>query len=213
MIALRRRDVAELNALARALMETHGRLGRERLQLGAARVRARRPSRLPPQLGRARRQERNARNGRSRSTANAARSRADRPRRPRRARPLPISRRATSAMRYALTGHAAQGVTVDRAFVLGSGDARLQEWGYVALSRAREETRLYVTGEPARAREPRPRPRRPRPGHRASRRRSRSQRSSGSPSTSDRFRRDHGTTPALRSTGIDPSASREGGCG
>ena len=27
MIALRRRDVAELNALARALMETHGRLG------------------------------------------------------------------------------------------------------------------------------------------------------------------------------------------
>src|SRR5439155_13460395 len=31
MIALRRRDVAELNALARALMESHGRLGRERL--------------------------------------------------------------------------------------------------------------------------------------------------------------------------------------
>ena len=34
MIALRRRDVAELNALARALMESHGRLGRERLELG-----------------------------------------------------------------------------------------------------------------------------------------------------------------------------------
>ena len=34
MIALRRRDVAELNALARGLMETHGRLGRDRLQVG-----------------------------------------------------------------------------------------------------------------------------------------------------------------------------------
>jgi len=47
---------------------------------------------------------------------------------------------------YALTGHAAQGLTVERAFVLGAGEARLQEWGYVAISRAREETRLYVTG-------------------------------------------------------------------
>jgi hypothetical protein len=47
---------------------------------------------------------------------------------------------------YALTGHAAQGLTVERAFVLGAGEARLQEWGYVALSRAREATRLYVTG-------------------------------------------------------------------
>jgi hypothetical protein len=46
---------------------------------------------------------------------------------------------------YALTGHAAQGLTVERAFVLGAGEARLQEWGYVALSRARAETRLYVT--------------------------------------------------------------------
>lgn len=46
---------------------------------------------------------------------------------------------------YALTGHAAQGLTVERAFVLGSGEGRLQEWGYVALSRARETTRLYVT--------------------------------------------------------------------
>ena len=49
---------------------------------------------------------------------------------------------------YALTGHAAQGLTVERAFVLGAGEARLQEWGYVALSRARAETRLYVTGNP-----------------------------------------------------------------
>ena len=49
---------------------------------------------------------------------------------------------------YALTGHAAQGLTVERAFVLGCERGRLMEWGYVALSRAREQTRLYVTGNP-----------------------------------------------------------------
>ena len=36
MIALRRRDVSELNALGRTLMETHGRLGSERLTIGGA---------------------------------------------------------------------------------------------------------------------------------------------------------------------------------
>src|SRR5439155_19829221 len=43
---------------------------------------------------------------------------------------------------------AGQGVTVERAFVHGVGGQRLQEWGYVALSRARQETRLYVTAIP-----------------------------------------------------------------
>ena len=47
---------------------------------------------------------------------------------------------------YALTGHAAQGLTVERAFVLGSDRGRLQEWGYVALSRASANTRLFITG-------------------------------------------------------------------
>jgi conjugative relaxase-like TrwC/TraI family protein len=45
---------------------------------------------------------------------------------------------------YALTGHAAQGATVDRAFVLLHDQGALQEWGYVACSRARLETRLYL---------------------------------------------------------------------
>jgi conjugative relaxase-like TrwC/TraI family protein len=45
---------------------------------------------------------------------------------------------------YALTAHAAQGVTVDRAHVLLSDQGALQEWGYVACTRARLETRLYL---------------------------------------------------------------------
>ncbi|MGD9572386.1 MAG: MobF family relaxase [Thermoleophilia bacterium] len=45
---------------------------------------------------------------------------------------------------YALTGHAAQGLTIDRAFVLVRAEGALAEWGYVATSRARAETRLYA---------------------------------------------------------------------
>lgn len=44
---------------------------------------------------------------------------------------------------YAITGHKAQGMTTDRAFVLGD-DSLYREWGYVAMSRGREENRLYV---------------------------------------------------------------------
>jgi conjugative relaxase-like TrwC/TraI family protein len=47
---------------------------------------------------------------------------------------------------YALTGHAAQGVTADRTFVLLTDQGALQEWGYVACSRARLQTRLYLAG-------------------------------------------------------------------
>jgi conjugative relaxase-like TrwC/TraI family protein len=51
---------------------------------------------------------------------------------------------------YAVTAHKAQGVTVERAFVLGSEEVT-REWGYTALSRARAESRLYlVGGEPLR---------------------------------------------------------------
>ncbi|MDP8930594.1 MAG: AAA family ATPase, partial [Actinomycetota bacterium] len=46
---------------------------------------------------------------------------------------------------YAITGHKAQGLTVDHTFVLGSPEL-YREWGYVALSRGRESNRLYVHG-------------------------------------------------------------------
>jgi hypothetical protein len=46
---------------------------------------------------------------------------------------------------YALTVHRAQGATVDRAHVLAAGGGR--ELAYVALSRARDHTRIYATAD------------------------------------------------------------------
>ncbi|MGI8479613.1 MAG: MobF family relaxase, partial [Gaiellaceae bacterium] len=147
MLALHRRDVADLNQLARSLMEADGRLGKERLTIpgrefaAGDRVVCLRNSDL---LG--------VKNG---TTGTVKRVDLDQrtlivstDRGP----TVELSRRylETGNVRhaYALTGHAAQGLTVERAFVLGAGEARLQEWGYVALSRARAQTRLYVTGNP-----------------------------------------------------------------
>ncbi len=47
---------------------------------------------------------------------------------------------------YAMTVHKAQGLTCDRAYVLGTDDL-YAEAGYTALSRGRYENRLYVTAE------------------------------------------------------------------
>jgi hypothetical protein len=51
---------------------------------------------------------------------------------------------------YAITGHKAQGMTVDHTFVLGS-DELYREWGYVALSRGRHSNHLYVHGATTRS--------------------------------------------------------------
>lgn len=146
MLAHRRNDVAELNALARALLESEGRLGRKRLEVGGQdfrvgdRVVCRRNS-LSLDL----------RNGTlgtihavepARGTLILGTDRGTR---------VELTRAYLEAGHvehaYALTGHAAQGLTVDRAFLLGSAHGQLQEWGYVGLSRARTETRLYLAEE------------------------------------------------------------------
>ena len=46
---------------------------------------------------------------------------------------------------YAITGHAAQGTTVERSFVLADPSLS-QEWGYTALTRGRESNHLYLAG-------------------------------------------------------------------
>jgi conjugative relaxase-like TrwC/TraI family protein len=147
MLALRRRDVTDLNQLARSLMEIDGRLGKERLTIpgrefavGDRVVCLRNSDLLGVKNGTTGTVERIVLDQRALVVATD------------RGPTVELSRRylETDNVRhaYALTGHAAQGLTVERAFVLGAGDARLQEWGYVALSRARAQTRLYVTGNP-----------------------------------------------------------------
>jgi conjugative relaxase-like TrwC/TraI family protein len=144
MIAHRRADVGELNALARRLMEREGRLGQERLSVGDLELRAgdrivcRRNS---DALG--------VRNGTLGTVAGVHPDRGAVTLAPDRGGEVELPRRYLEAGHvqhaYALTGHAGQGLTVEHAFVLGSDRGRLQEWGYVALSRARKQTHLYVT--------------------------------------------------------------------
>jgi hypothetical protein len=147
MLALRRRDVADLNQLARQLMDADGRLGRERLCVSEREFAAgdrvvclRNSDRLGVKNGTTGTVQRI---DTERRTLTLATDRGP---------TVELSRRYLERENvrhaYALTGHAAQGLTVARAFVLGAGEARLQEWGYVALSRARAQTRLYVTGTP-----------------------------------------------------------------
>jgi conjugative relaxase-like TrwC/TraI family protein len=147
MLALRRRDVADLNQLARQLMDADDRLGKERMRVSEREFAA--GDRIVCLRNSDRLGVKNGTTGTvqsvdiDRRTVMLATDRGP---------TVELNRRYLEAGNvrhaYALTGHAAQGLTVERAFVLAAGEARLQEWGYVALSRAREQTRLYVTGTP-----------------------------------------------------------------
>ncbi|HMJ36775.1 MAG TPA: MobF family relaxase [Baekduia sp.] len=142
MIAHRRSDVAELNALAHARMHRDGQLGEEELAAGdrsfsvGDRVIARR-------------------NDRRVGVVNGTRGEVVRIDREQRTLTVRTARDAELRLEgsyldegwlehgYALTAHAAQGATVDRSFVLGS-DELYREWGYAALSRHRDQARFYV---------------------------------------------------------------------
>ena len=139
MIAYRRADVAELNTVARTLLNEQGRLGRERLRLDNG---------LELAVG-----DRIlcTRNDHQLQIANGNRGTVVDVDRKQRAVVVDLddSRRVTLPARYlvaghvsygyALTGHKTQGLTVERAFVLADDQRALKEWGYVALSRARDE--------------------------------------------------------------------------
>jgi conjugative relaxase-like TrwC/TraI family protein len=144
MIAYRRTDVAELNQVARSLLDQQGKLGHGRLQIGNG---------LELAVG-----DRIlcTRNERSLALANGSRGTVVDVKPARReividldeGRRLTLPRHYLDAGHvghaYALTGHKVQGLTVERAFVLADDRRALKEWGYVALSRAREQTRVYA---------------------------------------------------------------------
>ncbi|HEY2935284.1 MAG TPA: MobF family relaxase [Gaiellaceae bacterium] len=140
MLAHRRADVRDLNDAARTLLLRAGRLGPEALELGERefrvgdRVLCRRND---PRLG--------VRNG-TRATIVDLDDRSVTLRTDKGAsRRVPLAYSADHLEHgYALTGHAAQGATVERAFVFLNDHGALHEWGYVACSRARTETRLYL---------------------------------------------------------------------
>ena len=50
---------------------------------------------------------------------------------------------------YAVTVHKAQGMTVENAYVMAGGRMQDREMSYVAMSRAKEKTRVYAQGEDA----------------------------------------------------------------
>ncbi|MCW3000544.1 MAG: conjugative relaxase [Solirubrobacterales bacterium] len=142
MIAHRRSDVADLNALARERMCRDGRLGEQEL------ITERRAFAVGDRVI-ARRNDRRA------GVVNGTRAEVV---------GVDLERRTVSLRTadgsghdldssylddgwlehaYALTAHAAQGATVDRSFVLGS-DELYREWGYTAMSRHRDQARFYV---------------------------------------------------------------------
>jgi hypothetical protein len=145
MIAYRRADVAELNAVARVLLDREGCLGRDRLRLGNGTELAVGDRVLC------------TRNDRRLEIANGSRGTVRSVDREQRVVEVELDNRHRLTLpsryldaghvshAYALTGHKTQGLTVERAFVLADDRRALREWGYVALSRAREQTRLYIT--------------------------------------------------------------------
>ncbi len=147
MIAYRRADVAELNTVARTLLDRQGKLGSQRLRLDNG-IELAVGDRILC-----------TRNDRRLEIANGSRGTITDIDRNERAVVVDLddTRRVTLPADYldaghvrygyALTGHKTQGLTVERAFVLADDQRALKEWGYVALTRAREQTRLYTIDE------------------------------------------------------------------
>jgi conjugative relaxase-like TrwC/TraI family protein len=166
MLAYRRSDVRELNEAARTVLMRAGRLGLDAVEAGGQEFRV--GDRV---LCRRNELSLGVRNGTRgtivdldssqltlRTDAGSLRS-----------LPLPYASEHLDHA-YALTGHAAQGATVERAFVLLPDHGALREWGYVACSRARAETHVYLAERDALEREtPLPDPNRTAPPERAAR--------------------------------------------
>ncbi len=154
MIALRRTDVRALNRLARDLMRRAGHLTGPEIEVGGEPISA--CDIVVLRLNDSRRGVANGDRGTVRAVSESSIS-------------VEIAGRLVQldfeylqrlthhsdpvvAHGYAVTGHVAQGLTTDRAFVLAS-DELYREWTYTAMSRGRELNRLYVVDSPSRVRD------------------------------------------------------------
>ena len=145
MLAYRRQDVRDLNQAAHRLMLRDGRLGREPVTFEEREFRV--GDRVVCRQNDARLGVRNGTRGTIVDLDESVLTVRDDSGTRRR---LPLNYAAEHLDHgYALTGHAAQGATVDRAYVLLRDQGALREWGYVACTRARAETRLYLAGDAA----------------------------------------------------------------
>ncbi|CAN5676363.1 MobF family relaxase [soil metagenome] len=145
MLASRRDDVADLNARARLLMRDTGRFGKQELEVAGQsfsvgdRVMTTRNDRR--RLG--------VLNGTQGEVAaiDAKKGKLTIRTDGGRQVTLPVSYLSAGHLThaYAMTGHKAQGMTTARCFVLGD-DTLYKEWGYTAMSRGRNENRLYLVG-------------------------------------------------------------------
>jgi hypothetical protein len=142
MFAARLSDVADLNRRARAVMAAAGRLGDETLEVVG----------VPFSPGdRVMTQQNFRRLGVINSTrgtvtqVNLARGELTFERDEGGLVTLPASYLEAGHLThcYAMTGHKAQGMTTEKGFVLGD-ETLYKEWTYVAMSRGKEDNRLYV---------------------------------------------------------------------
>ena len=142
MIAAHRSDVDDLNARARTVMELAGKLGAVELEFNGTRFAV--GDRVMTTLNKRRLGVSNGDRGTIEALDPVARTVTFR-----RddgtsfALPRPYLEAGNLTHAYALTGHKTQAMTTNKAFVLGD-ETLYREWTYVAMSRGRNDNRLYV---------------------------------------------------------------------
>jgi len=141
MLAARRSDVADLNARARAVMSAAGKLGDEQVSFDGVSfaVGDRVMTLMNDRLG--------VKNG-NRGTIEAVDPvRGEIVFRRDDGRVFTLPRKyleeGNVTHGYAMTGHKSQAMTTDKTYVLAD-QTLYREWGYVAMSRGRDDNRLYV---------------------------------------------------------------------
>jgi ATP-dependent exoDNAse (exonuclease V) alpha subunit len=152
MIAHRRRDVAELNGRARALMRADERLGDEQLHLPGGAFST--GDQVVVKLNDSRLGVRNSDRGVIVDVDLASRTLDVRLSNATVRLPRPFLEGTTSrgdptlVHGYAITAYVSQGMTCERAYVFARDDA-YREWAYTTMTRARSVSRLYVVADRA----------------------------------------------------------------